>query len=699
MIRGIKTSVEKENPDECYLNPKDTIVNEHYNQLLFKSLPVNLLFYLPLNEILVIILEEKFIIYDIKISLTENLKIIDEVFYKNIINDFPGESKNDNEKIDKNKKTNYFMGLNFIAKEHEDKQIKNILISDEFYNKKGLFIIIIEFMNLDLYIIEYNLLNEINNSPKLRLILKADKNLFIDKKSNFDIITKLNENYYKNSYKTKFETIKYLNYKIFFLYQHQYNFYIYNFIINEISLFANNNNKNRNINNEYFLSYDKITLKEEFTNFGANYCYNDINFIDYFEFITTSINNKIYYYLFLIEKINGKKNFKQILNKEIQIDNNANISNIKYYKNNNEKSSDLLNEKIIFFIQLNKIYIINYYLTKENKGNIFLNIKYKLLLNIVEFSEEQIYNIFYLQNRYLYIFTRKNKYIEYDLSLDKIKNNNNQEIVTIDEKPKYFKITKFIYDIKPFQSENGFFILITQNPIRPINMNIIYKINYNHLMKINNNFSEGLILGLRNANQEISFTNQENYYIYNKRYIYFINKIFKGQKYLLDNNGSNQMEINNEDKNEENENDNSNDMEEEDINNNYANDDLMDINNEKYKNMEKISIKENEVIKNELIEIYSKKLDKILQQNEYLKYLNNEKYKCEFCEEKFVNYDNKERIFLCSNNDITFSCCLTNSPINNSFLWCSYCNLFYSQDLKLYYCIVCDRILNNLDSL
>ena len=80
------------------------------------------------------------------------------------------------------------MGLNFIAKENEDKQIKNILISDDFYNKKGIFIIIIEFMNLDIYIIEYNLLYEINYNPKLTLILKTDKNMFLDKKANLNII-------------------------------------------------------------------------------------------------------------------------------------------------------------------------------------------------------------------------------------------------------------------------------------------------------------------------------------------------------------------------------------------------------------------------------------------------------------------------------------------------------------------------------
>lgn len=704
MIRGIKTSVENENLDECYLNPKDNIINEHYNQLLFKSLPVNLLFYLPLNEILAIFLEEKLVLYDIKISVTENLKIIDEIFYKDIINDFSNikNNKNDNEKIDKNKKTTYFLGLNFIAKEHEDKQIKNIMITDDFYDKKGLLIIIIEFMNLDVYIIEYNLLNEINNTPKFKLILKSDKNMFIDPKQNMNIINKLNDNYYKNSYKTKFKTIKYLNYKIYFIYQHQYNFYIYNFIINEISLFANiNKNQNRNKNNEFFLTYDKITINEDFTNFDINYSSNDIDCLDYFEIITITINNQIYYHLFLLEYNSNKKHLKEIIKEEIKIDNNANISNIKYYKNNYEKINDLFFEKIFFIIQLNKIYIVKYSIVKASNGNLLININYKYLLNIIEFSEEQIYNIFFLQKKYLYIFTRKNKYIEYNLDLKNMKNNKKIDIITIDEKPKYFKITKFIYDIKPFKSENGFFILITQNAIRPINMNIIYKINYNNLIPIGDYFSEGLIIGLRCLQKKIEF-NKDNSFIYNKRYNYFINKIFKGQAPSLENknNKDNKMDIEDEIENKNEINSDISDIngnDDEDIEN--KNDDIMNINSEKYQKMEKISIKDNNIIKNELIEFYKKKYEKIFLKDEHLKYIKNDKFICEFCGEKFIDFDINERIYKCNNNDVTFSCCLSNKPINNNFLWCSYCSLFYSQELKIYYCIVCDKILTNLDSL
>ena len=85
VIKDIKTSVIKESINECYLNPKDNIINEHYNQLLFKNLDSNLLFYLPLNEILALVLEDKIVIYDLKISITENLKILDEIYYNNDI--------------------------------------------------------------------------------------------------------------------------------------------------------------------------------------------------------------------------------------------------------------------------------------------------------------------------------------------------------------------------------------------------------------------------------------------------------------------------------------------------------------------------------------------------------------------------------------------------------------------------------------
>ena len=154
MIKDIKTSIIKENIDECYLNPKDNIINEHYTQNCSQNLFMNLLFYLPLNEILIVVLEEKLVIYDLKISITENLKILDEInFIKDIINNFSDNDKVANEKIktDKNKITNEFRPLSFYDKEFEDKQVKNIVISDDFFDVKGKFILIVQFANLDIY--------------------------------------------------------------------------------------------------------------------------------------------------------------------------------------------------------------------------------------------------------------------------------------------------------------------------------------------------------------------------------------------------------------------------------------------------------------------------------------------------------------------------------------------------------------------
>ena len=678
IIKDIKTSIIKENIDECYLNPKDNIINEHYNQLLFKHLPNNLLFYLPLNEILILVLEEKLIIYDLKQSITENLKILDEIYYiKDIIiifNNKDNKKENEKTKDDKNKLTNYFLGLNFVDKEQEDKQIKNILISDDFYDFKGKFIIIIEFMNLDIYIIEYNLLYEINNKPKMILISKNNKNMFIDNNIHVNIFNKIEENMCKNMSKTNIRIIRDRKKNIFIIYQHKNNFYIYEFIIDEISFFGKTELKE----NDKSLSYNKISLKDEFSNFDANYCiYSKYN---YFEFITITMNNNIFYYLISIKynKEFGKK-YELIINEEIKLDSKSNISEIKYYRDKLYNYEDLLQEKIFYIIQLNKILIIKYAIKAEKNLDLRMNICYKYLINIIEFEEEQIYNIFFLQRKYLYAFTRKNKYIEYIFNLNNLKNNNNNiEHITIKEKSKDFKIAKFIYDIKPFQSENGFFLLVTQYPIRPINMNIIYKINYSNLTPTNNNFSEGLIIYLRHKTINIE-KESNNYYLYNKRFEFFINKIYKGQ--------------NNEDKMEIEEKQNNYEESE------YKNDDLMNINSIEFKKKEKESLLEINKIKNELILFFKKKAKNSIKIDDYLNYLNNNEYKCEFCKEQFKEYDKDKLFYKCKNNDITFSCCITSSPINDNFLWCSYCNLFYSDKIRYYYCIICDKILSKLDSL
>ena len=688
-MKDIKTSIISENIDECYLNPKDNIINEHYNQLLFKNFSSNLLFYLPLNEIFILILEEKLVIYDIKISVTENLKILDEIYYlKDIINIFNlnnKTNKSENEKIksDKNKSSNYFLDLNFIDKEQEDKQIKNISISDKFFDHKGYFIIIIEFKNLDIYIIEYNLLYEINNRPKMKLISKSSKNMFIDVNIN-NTFNKNDENLCKNTSKTNIKIINDAKRNIFIIYQNKNNFYIYDLIINEISLFGATNSEE----NGKSLKFNKISLKNEFTHFDANYC--SISSLNYFEFITVTKNNLVYYYLIEMKYHEefGKK-FEQILIKEIKLDNISNICDIEYFREKSNNYDDLLKERIFYIIKLNQVLIIKYNISKNNKGNLRMNICYKYLFDLIEFKEEQIYKIFILQRQYFYTFTRRGKYIENIFNLEELKNNEDIETITIREKPKYFKIAKFIYDIKPFESENGFFILVTQYPVRPINMNIIYKINYTYLNPINDNFVEGLLISLRNKQKEINIEKEnKNYYLYNKRFEFFINKIYKGQNNLIDNiNDENKMII------EKMDSDNLDDVDE------NKNDDLMNVNSDEYKKCEIQSLNKINEIKKELILYFKKQFEKITKANDYLTYLNNNEFKCEFCQEPFKEYDKENMFYKCINNDITFSCCISYRPINDNFFWCSYCHLFYSEKIKIFYCVVCDRILSNLDSL
>jgi len=685
VIKDIKTSIIKESLDECYINPKDNIINEHYNQTFSQNLFIKLLFYLPLNEILAIILEEKLVIYDLKISITENLKILDEIYYiKDIINNFK-EDKNENEKAkpDKNKLNNYFRQFIYSDKDYQDKQIKNILISDDFFDKKGKFIIIIVFANLDTYIIEYNLLYELNDKPKMTLIAKNSKSLYIEKNIHNNIINKYDENSFKNLSPIIIKIKKYLNKNIFIIFQFKNKFYIYDFTMNGISQFENEEkDKNKS------LSLNKINLnyKIEFNNFDANYCVNSSS--NYFEVIAYTKFNTINYYLFLIKNnaVSGKK-FEQIICEEIKIDTDMEISNkseIKYYKGN-INYGELFTEKIFFVIQLYQIWIIKYCISKDIKKNLKFNTCYKYLFNIIEFNEKIVYDIFVLQQKFFYLFSKNGKYIEFELNLNKLKNNKKTEIINIKENPKFFKIAKFIYDVTPFQSENGFFILVTQYPLRPINMNIIYKIHNANITSIKSDyFSEGLILSLRYDKKETILDKENsNYFLYKKRYEYFINKIFKGQNGSLEEN-KDKMEIEEIDKNNMDENDE------------YKNDDLMKINSALYNEKEKQSSIENDKIKNDIILLFQKKYENF-KKNESM-FINNDKYKCEFCGEKIKLFDKEKICYKCYNDEMIFACCISNEPINNNFFWCSYCNLFYSNKINIFYCIICEKILSKLDS-
>jgi hypothetical protein len=217
-------------------------------------------------------------------------------------------------------------------------------------------------------------------------------------------------------------------------------------------------------------------------------------------------------------------------------------------------------------------------------------------------------------------------------------------------------------------------------------MNIIYKIHNANITSIKSDyFSEGLILSLRYDKKETILDKENtNYFLYKKRYEYFINKIFKGQNNSLEEN-KDKMEIEEIDKNNMDENDE------------YKNDDLMKINSALYKEKEKQSSIENDKIKNDIILLFQKKYENFKKSESM--FINNDKYKCEFCGEKIKLFDKEKICYKCYNDEMIFACCISNEPINNNFFWCSYCNLFYSNHINLFYCIICDKILSKLDSL
>ena len=133
-----------------------------------------------------------------------------------------------------------------------------------------------------------------------------------------------------------------------------------------------------------------------------------------------------------------------------------------------------------------------------------------------------------------------------------------------------------------------------------------------------------------------------------------------------------------------------------DENDEYKNDDLMKINSALYNEKEKQSSIENDKIKNDIILLFQKKYENF-KKNESM-FINNDKYKCEFCGEKIKLFDKEKICYKCYNDEMIFACCISNEPINNNFFWCSYCNLFYSNKINIFYCIICEKILSKLDS-
>ena len=313
--------------------------------------------------------------------------------------------------------------------------------------------------------------------------------------------------------------------------------------------------------------------------------------------------------------------------------NNLNVQNKKQI--NIENLSNVNNLKIIKLNQDKKYFLFselnNIYIYTINFENKL--IEYYLKINFIYFEDCLIKDFFICMKNILYAFNSNG---EYSYEYLNIENNNNN---IINNKIKNLNLVKYIYDIILFKNKFGFFILGTQNNIKFGNINIsiflpIEIIDNNPINEVfldNNlysNFFNELLIYNLRFKNDI-INNNNNNNIYYKRLNFYLNKIKN-------------TEIND-------------------------NENIIKFILLKYKEINNLNYN-------------------------YNIYLNNEKYVCDFCNEKFINYKNNLFLYNCEKLHETFSCCITFEPFQENFLQCKNCNLFYNNSFSI--CIICQQMLN-----
>ena len=313
--------------------------------------------------------------------------------------------------------------------------------------------------------------------------------------------------------------------------------------------------------------------------------------------------------------------------------NNLNVQNKKQI--NIENLSNVNNLKIIKLNQDKKYFLFselnNIYIYTINFENKL--IEYYLKIKFIYFEDCLIKDFFICMKNILYAFNSNG---EYSYEYLNIENNNNN---IINNKIKNLNLVKYIYDIILFKNKFGFFILGTQNNIKFGNINIsiflpIEIIDNNPINEVfldNNlysNFFNELLIYNLRFKNDI-INNNNNNNIYYKRLNFYLNKIKN-------------TEIND-------------------------NENIIKFILLKYKEINNLNYN-------------------------YNIYLNNEKYVCDFCNEKFINYKNNLFLYNCEKLHETFSCCITFEPFQENFLQCKNCNLFYNNSFSI--CIICQQMLN-----
>ena len=157
-----KQTLAPETLSEFYLCPKDVIISERYNiQFLTRNMRHKLLNYLPLNEVIALVFEDKIEVLDIKSNLMKNMTVLFTLNFEELLSkdknsidisqEKTSKRKSSRKKVlrDKSEKLNYDNG-------YEDK-CKNIVF---FERKKGVIYCMVERMNLEFYFLRINLIKK-----------------------------------------------------------------------------------------------------------------------------------------------------------------------------------------------------------------------------------------------------------------------------------------------------------------------------------------------------------------------------------------------------------------------------------------------------------------------------------------------------------------------------------------------------------
>ena len=314
--------------------------------------------------------------------------------------------------------------------------------------------------------------------------------------------------------------------------------------------------------------------------------------------------------------------------------NKGNITSLKY------------SSRYIIYIQLNRVYVYDNAIERKIRAITFHDFDDCVISYCCLFERLNV----------IYVFNANGDFVmcEFNSSNSNSSSNSNEqqcECVDVTSTKKTLSISKLIYAVIPFQNEFGFYILSTQNPIKLSNVSITYFIPDNLITNqtlftlINNNINNNAV-----NNSFYTFTLCE-YIIYALRY---------NATLIPDDDGS------------------SSSLHIKRIN--YYITCILNTTTDKSAFITDI--------------LFHYRTHCITQPYEqYKTYLNNDNFKCDFCESEYTQYNTATNIYQCKNEHQSFACCVTQRPFHDDFLYCAYCNLFYSNTFKI--CLICQIMLDN----